>query len=234
MWTELESIIAMALSPQAIAGHLSYGLLVLSMLMSSIVWLRAIALVSGVAGIYYSGVVLRDPIGAGWETLFVLANLAQLCILLWRSRRVRFSDEEFRFCQNALVLVPPYLAREFIDLGEWKTISAGTLLTHQDALVEQLTYIAEGHVEVAVNGRIVAECGTGDFIGELGIISGRPATATTTATTELRALVFKRDKLMKHLQRQPDIKIALQAGFKNNLRHKLSKANERTLAETRA
>ncbi|MCP4316029.1 MAG: cyclic nucleotide-binding domain-containing protein [Hyphomicrobiales bacterium] len=228
----MESIITAALAPESIAGHLSYGLLVLSMLMSSIVWLRAIALVSGVAGVVYSGMVLHDPIGTGWEALFVLANLGQLCLLMWRSRRVRFTDEEFLFCQNALVLVPPFLARQFIDAGNWRDVPAGTVLTQQDETVEQLTYVAEGHVDVTVNGRLVAACATGDFIGELGIISGRPATATTTATTDLRALVFERETLLKHLQRQPDIKIALQAGFKNNLRHKLAKANERTLAET--
>jgi hypothetical protein len=234
MDTDLESIIAAAFSLKAIAGHLSYGLLVISMLMSSIVWLRAIALVSGIAGIIYSGFVLHDPIGAFWETMFVLANLAQFCLLIWRSRRIRFSDEEFLFCQNALVLVPPFLSRQFIDAGKWMDIAAGTVLTLQDEPVEQLTYIAEGLVEVSVNGRLVAECSEGDFIGELGILSGRPATATTTATTDLRALVFTRDILIRHLQRHPDLKIALHAGFKNNLRHKLAKANERTLAETRA
>ena len=228
----MENIIEAAISPSAISGHLSYGLLVLSMLMNSIVWLRIIALTSGVAGIIYSGFVLHDPIGAGWETLFVTANLTQLCLLIWRSRKVRFSDEEFLFCQNALVLVPPFLARQFINTGTWKTIPAGTILTLQDEAVKQLTYVAEGHVDVVVNGKLVANCGPGDFIGELGILSGRTATATTTATTELRALVFERDSLLRHLSRQPDIKLALQAGFKINLRQKLAAANERTLAGT--
>ena len=165
MEKELATFIETAFSLQALAGHLSYGLLVLSMLMSSIVWLRAIALVSGVAGVVYSGFVLHDPIGTAWESLFVLANLAQFCLLIWRSRRVRFSDEEFLFCQNALVLVPPFLARQFINIGQWKDIPAGTVLTQQDETVEQLTYIAEGHVEVTVNGRLVAACNTGDFVG---------------------------------------------------------------------
>ena len=233
METDLDTLVKTAFNWQAVSGHLSYGLLVLSMLMSSIVWLRAIALISGLCGIYYSGFVLGDPVGVGWESLFVLANLAQFCVLIWRSRKIRFTDEEFRFCQNALVLVPPFLSRQFIDTGQWTDIAVGTVLTEQDQPVEQLTYIADGSVEVAVNGRLVAECTDGDFIGELGILSGRPATATTTATTDLRALVFKREALLRQLRRQPDLQIALQAGFKNNLRHKLSKANERTLAETR-
>ena len=47
----LHSLLETALAPSSIAGHLSYGLLVLSMLMNSIVWLRIIALISGVAGV---------------------------------------------------------------------------------------------------------------------------------------------------------------------------------------
>ncbi|WP_419910106.1 cyclic nucleotide-binding domain-containing protein [Hoeflea sp.] len=226
----MENLIESAIAPEAIVGHLSYGLLVLSMLMNNIMWLRIIALVSGVAGASYSGFVLHDPIGTGWEALFVLANLSQLLLLLWRSRTVKFSDEEFLFCQNALVLVPPLLARQFIDIGTWKTIPAGTVLTQQDELVESLTYVAEGQVDVSVNSKLVANCGEGDFVGELGILSGSTATATTVATTDLRALTFDRETLLKHLSRKPDIKLALQAGFKSNLRHKLSKANERTLA----
>lgn len=226
----MESLLDTALAPSSIAGHLSYGLLVLSMLMNSIVWLRIIALVSGVAGVVYSGYVLRDPVGAFWEGLFILANLTQFCLLLWRSRKARFSDDEYRFCQNALVLVPPSLARQFIDVGTWQDVPIGTQLTQQNETVEQLTYIAEGQVDVMVNDKLVARCGPGDFIGELGILSGRPATATTTVTAPVRALVFERDALMRHLHRKPDLKLALQAGFKNNLRQKLATANERTLA----
>ena len=45
------------------------------MLMNSILWLRIIALVSGLTGIVYSGFVLHDPVGTFWDSLFVLANL---------------------------------------------------------------------------------------------------------------------------------------------------------------
>lgn len=224
-------IVEAFLAPSAIAGHVSYGLLVLSMLMSSIVWLRAIAIASGVAGVVYSGMVLHDPVGAFWEGMFVLANLFQLFVLYLRSRKVLFSDEEFLFCQNALILVPPALARQFISIGKWKNLPAGTVLTCQDETVEHLSYVAEGAVDVEVNERLVANCGPGDFIGELGILSGRPATASTRATTDLRALVFEKEDLMRHLRHRPDLKLALQAGFKNNLRQKLTTANERTLAD---
>src|SRR5690606_4994193 len=100
----VEQLVEAVVAPTAIFGHLSYGLLVASMMMQSIVWLRIVALVSGVAGIFYSGLILHDPVGTGWEAMFVAANVYQLAVLAWQARSVTFSDEEMQFCQNALPL----------------------------------------------------------------------------------------------------------------------------------
>ncbi len=220
-------------SPGAFLGHAAYALLVLSILMRSIVWLRLIALASGVTQIAYDALILQDPVSVGWDALFVLANAYQMVMLAWQARRVRFNDEEYTFCQNALPLVPPLLSRQFINIGAWQDLPEGTELTGQGQPVDKLTYLSSGTVDVLVHQHHIAVCGIGDFIGELGILSGKPATATTVTSAPVRALVFERDRLHKHLLRQPDLKLALQAAFKENLRSKLTLANERTLAGLR-
>lgn len=226
-------LLAALVSPGAFLGHAAYGLLVLSMMMRSIVWLRIVALASGITQLGYDSIILQDPVSVGWDALFVLANAYQMVVLAWQARRVRFNDEEFQFCQNALPLVPPLLARQFINVGSWQDLPEGSELTRQDAPVERLTYIASGKVDVIVHDHNIAECESGDFIGELGILSGKPATATTIATSPVRALVFDRDSLLRHLRSRPDLKLALQAAFKENLRNKLSLANQQTLAHRR-
>ena len=118
----MQPLIESLLTPGAFLGHASYALLVLSMMMRNIVWLRVIALASGVIGIAYDVFVLEDPVSTGWDTLFVLANVYQLLYLAWQARKVRFSDEEFDFCQNTLPLVPPSLARQFLNVGEWRDL----------------------------------------------------------------------------------------------------------------
>ena len=226
----MQPLLDSLLTPGAFLGHGAYGLLVLSMMMRSIVWLRLVALASGVAQIAYDALVLNDPVSVGWDAMFVLANVYQLLVLAWLARKVSFSDEEYRFCQNALPLVPPMLARQFINIGSWQNLPPGTELTGQGQPVEMLTYLGAGTVDVLVHRHHIAACGTGDFIGELGILSDNPATATTVTSSPVRALVFEREKLLRHLRNQPDLKLALQAAFKENLRNKLSLANERTLA----
>jgi CRP-like cAMP-binding protein len=226
----VQPLIETLLSPGAFLGHASYALLVLSMMMRNIIWLRVIAIGAGVVGIAYDVFVLEDPVSTGWDTLFVLANVYQLLYLAWQARKVRFNEEEFEFCQNAMPLVPPSLARQFINVGEWRDMPEGTELTAQGQTVTQLTYIATGTVDVLVHHHHIATCVKGDFIGELGILSGKPATATTVTSSPVRALIFERDKLLQHLRHEPDLKLALQAAFKENLRNKLTLANERTLA----
>jgi CRP-like cAMP-binding protein len=49
--------------------------------------------------------------------------------------------------------------------------------------------ILEGSVVVTRAGRVVNECGVGDYFGELAAIEGVPRTATVTATTDLDVLI---------------------------------------------
>lgn len=221
----MELTLQSAFSPAAFPGHASYFLLVLAMLMSSILALRVLALGSGVAGFFYSALILTDPVGAFWEIAFVAANVAHLVLMAWRSRIVHFSNEDHRFHQTAIPLVPAALARRLIDAGAWRDIDAGTELTRQGEAVETLTYVAEGTVEIRVDGQPVATCRCGDFVGELGIFSDHPATATALAVTPLRVLTFERQALMRAQRRRPEFRLALDAAFNTNLRHKLTEAN---------
>ena len=218
-----------AFSLAAFPGHASYFLVVLAMLMSSILALRVLALASGVAGLIYSAMILADPVGAFWEVAFIAANATQLTLMAWRSRTVRFSDEEHQFCQNAIPLVPPTLARRLVDIGTWSDIDAGTELTRQGEAVESLTYVAEGTVDIRVETQQVATCSNGDFVGELGIFSDHPATATAVAATPLRVLTFERQALIRAQHREPEFRLALDAAFNTNLRHKLNAANKSTM-----
>jgi len=222
----MELTLDSALSPGAFPGHASYFLVVLAMLMSSILALRLLALASGVAGLFYSALILSDPVGVFWEIAFITANAAQLVLMAWRSRTVHFSDEDHQFHQTAIPLVPAALARRLIDAGAWRNIDAGTELTRQGEPVETLTYIVEGTAEIRVDGQPVAACRRGDFVGELGIFSDHPATATAVATTPLRVLMFERQALMRIQRREPEFRLALDAAFNTNLRHKLTSANK--------
>ena len=228
----MELTLQSALSPAAFLGHASFFLVVLAMLMSSILALRVLALASGVIGFFYAAMILTDPVGAAWDIAFIAANAAQLSLMAWRSRTVHFSDEDHQFHQTAIPLVQTALARRLINTGNWRDLDAGTELTRQGEAVDTLTFIVDGTVEIRVDGQPVATCRFGDFVGELGIFSDHPATATAVAATQLRVLAFDRQALMRAQRREPQLRLALDAAFNTNLRHKLTAANKTTMNKT--
>ncbi len=61
-------------------GHLSYVLLVLSMVMRRMSLLRMLVIASAFVAITYDWFWLKDPVGVFWETLLVLVNIVQLSI----------------------------------------------------------------------------------------------------------------------------------------------------------
>src|SRR6266566_2161287 len=70
-----------------IVGDLEYVLLIISMLMTRMLMLRAVAVSSGVAGAAYSFVWLSDPVGTFWEVTFTLVNIGQITLTNRRSIR---------------------------------------------------------------------------------------------------------------------------------------------------
>ena len=66
----------------------------------------------------------------------------------------------------------------------------GRVLMKQGARGRELVVLVEGDVAIERNGKQIAVRGSGDFLGELALVTGRPRTATATATTDLRVLVL--------------------------------------------
>jgi CRP-like cAMP-binding protein len=63
----------------------------------------------------------------------------------------------------------------------------------------------EGKVEVTRGGKSVGTFGSGDFVGEIGLIADVPRTATVTATTPLRFFVMTRATFLRLLDANPKV-----------------------------
>lgn len=81
--------------------------------------------------------------------------------------------------------------RRMASLMDVVSVPAGTVLTREGAFENQVFLLVEGAVGVSVGGDPVAELGPGEVVGELGVLDRhRRRTATTTATTDVTALVL--------------------------------------------
>ncbi len=68
--------------------------------------------------------------------------------------------------------------------------AAGTNLSEAGGLGVTFFVVADGALEVSVDGRPVRTLGPGDHFGEMALIDQNPRSAKVVATTDCRCLVF--------------------------------------------
>ncbi len=212
-----------------IVGDLEYVLLIISMLMTRMLMLRAVAVSSGVAGAAYSFVWLSDPVGTFWEVTFTLVNIGQITLMTFRNRSTRFNVDEQAFYTQIVPSLEPYQVRRLLRIGLWLDAEPGTQLTYQGEVVPHLIFLRSGHVNVLVEGRSVGGCADGSLIGEISIRTGEPATATTVARDAIRYLALDRKALHKLMKADSEIAHAVDIGNRQNLESKLIRMNQAVL-----
>ncbi|MEZ5880409.1 MAG: cyclic nucleotide-binding domain-containing protein [Nitratireductor sp.] len=221
----MELTLESALSTGGLVGHLSYFLLVISMMMNRLSLLRVLVIASALTAIVYDWVWLRDPVGVFWETLLVTVNIIQLLILYWKNTNARFSDDELAFVRGKFPGLAKGKSRQLLNLGNWQEADNGTIITTEGVTAGRLTYISRGSVDVVVDGKRVAQCQPGDFIGEMTVLNGEPASATTLANGGVHLWQIEAEALRRILSRNPEIERELEASFARNYRDKLVHTN---------
>lgn len=81
------------------------------------------------------------------------------------------------------------LAKLASDANE-RTFSAGTVMTAEDQAGVSFGIIVDGRAAVSVHGRPTRALGPGDYFGEMALIDRSYRSATITADTDVRCLLF--------------------------------------------
>jgi CRP/FNR family cyclic AMP-dependent transcriptional regulator len=86
-----------------------------------------------------------------------------------------------------------------IDLREGKE------MTRQGERGREFFVLLEGEADVIKDGRTINRLGSGDFFGEIALVSDTPRTATVTATSPVRTLVITDRSFRRLMEDQPEI-----------------------------
>jgi hypothetical protein len=200
-----------------IVGNIEYILLVLSMMMTSMIWLRSLAIASGVAGFVYSAWWLHDPVGMFWETAFTSVNVVQLLLIKYRNVTTRFSDLDRELYIRTFPDLEPYQMRRLLKTGKWITAPPATELTQQGQPVSHLYFLHSGYLEVLVNGVNVGVCDSKSLVGEISFARDQPATATVISRGEISYFAFEKSALRKLMQADPEIGRVVEGSLRRNL-----------------
>ena len=95
--------------------------------------------------------------------------------------------------------------REIAELADEVVVPAGTLLTKEGASGREFVVIVDGAATVHRRGRKVNDLGSGDFLGEIALVSRGPRTATVRTTQPTHALVITAPSFRALLRRTPSM-----------------------------
>ena len=95
--------------------------------------------------------------------------------------------------------------RQIAELADEVVVPAGTTLTKEGASGREFVVIVDGSASVHRRGQKVNELGTGDFLGEIALVSRGPRTATVRTTQPTHALVITAPSFRALLRRTPSM-----------------------------
>ena len=84
-------------------------------------------------------------------------------------------------------------------------LTAGTEIVSEGALANELFVIVDGTAEVFEGGTKIAELGSGDVVGEIGVLKTHKRTATVIATSPIKALVMYGPELTALNEVMPEV-----------------------------
>lgn len=99
--------------------------------------------------------------------------------------------------------------RELATAGDLALADAGRMLLRANRLATEAYLILDGEVDVVLDGHVVASLGTGDFVGEIGVIDGEPRTADVVARTDVALLAFHASSLRGLIERSHALRTSL-------------------------
>ena len=226
----MELTIESMFSPGGLLGNASYILLILSMAMRNMFWLRILAVFSGLTGIIYDAFILHDPVGTFWESCFTLVNLVQWIWLSVERRALKLDSNELELKHMYFKNVSDIELKQLFNCSEFITLEIDENLTVQGEKVENLFMLTKGNVEISYNEKVISKCAAGDLIGEIGFLTKSPASATTTTKTVCNAIKFNHEQISILLKSSPELAISLNNIINKGLTEKLLRQNETNMA----
>lgn len=88
-----------------------------------------------------------------------------------------------------------------VGTGRKQKMKAGEALVREGQPSSHLFVIINGDVQVSVKGRVVAQIGQGEVLGEISLLDSRPPSATVTASVDTTVLAVSFDTLKAKLSR---------------------------------
>tara|TARA_R110002012_G_scaffold313187_1_gene524559 strand:- start:2091 stop:2732 length:642 start_codon:yes stop_codon:yes gene_type:complete len=202
-----------------IAGHLAFGLIAFSFLVKDILWLRIVSILASLFSVLYNWVIPVEPmwIPIGWNFVFVALNLYHISVIIYEKRPIKMEPKDKELYETMFKDLSPVEYLKITKVAKWRQYKSREKIIRQNTPVTDLILIYNGTVDVAVDGKKVAELRDGQFVGEMSFLTEKPATATCTVKHNTECLVWKQPEFKDLLKRNPSLYYTIQSLLSNQL-----------------
>lgn len=165
------------------------------------------------------------------QVFWIALSLIGIARYVMQQADTRFAEEESTLLRLHFPAVPPKLARRLLQLGTWREVQAGEVLTRHRTPTGAILYIHEGTARVSVEGTEVAQLGHGDLVGEITVIHDGPATADVVMDGPGRIFEVRRATLLKEMSANHDFALLMGQALQIEAQRKMELSNAAKLAD---
>jgi len=144
----------------------------------------------------------------------------------------RLEIAELLISKTALTELKREAAQEIVELLKPENVAAGTVLIEEGvtstgfmALVLEGEAIVANTITDSGEAVVLGEIGPGAVFGEMGILDGKPRSATVTAVTDMEIVVLDRPSLTRLIDEMPGVACDLLAAVMVRVSERLRATN---------
>ncbi len=206
------------------AGHTSFALTALSFYVRDMLFLRTLAIISGVVGISYNYFLSVGPLWLVifWLSVFICINGYRIVGIILERRTIKFSEEEMELHETVFQNFTSLEFMKLMRIAEWNSVEIGHQFAEQGQIIDGLNLLFNGEVSIERDGKELGRGRDGSMIGEMSFIQGGGATATVLSTEACRYIHWPKEQLKSLLMRNPSMDIAMKHVFSLDLTRKLA------------
>jgi hypothetical protein len=178
-------------------------LYVISYMLTSMVWLRVLAIIAAVSTFPYFYLQV-EPLWSAlfWQSCFLAVNLVNLLILLYSMRRASFDENENLAYETKFSELKPYEVRPIFKYATQELVESGHVLLKDGQQNQTLYLILDGQCRVLKKGIEVAVLERGHFVGELSFLSGDAVSADVVTVGNAILMSWNKQTLAPLFKRQ--------------------------------
>lgn len=191
--------------------HVANVFYLFAYLVRDILWLRLLTVMASVClstYFFFRTEPLMPPIY--WNLVFTSINVYWILLLLLERRPVHFKEAERKLYQMVFRTLTPREMQKLLNFAAWERAAPSQRIVKQGAPLDRIMVIYSGHVSVQVDGMEVAQLKEGQFIGEMSFLTDATTSASVVARDDVEYVAWPQHALKRFLDRNPELRAALQ------------------------